>query len=182
MARLYLVRHGKAAAGWDVDPDPGLYEVGRAQAEAMAADLAPKGPIPLIASPLRRTRETAAALERRWGVAAKIEPRVAEIPSPSEDLPRRMAWLKDIMQRRWQEADPGLQAWQRTVLLALAAIDRDSVVVTHFVAINVAVGQALGDDRVTCFRPENCSCTVLDTIDGAFNLVELGIEGVTQVI
>ena len=29
MARVHLVRHGRAAAGWDVDPDPGLDAVGR---------------------------------------------------------------------------------------------------------------------------------------------------------
>ena len=28
MARLYLVRHGRATGGWDVDPDPGLDDVG----------------------------------------------------------------------------------------------------------------------------------------------------------
>ena len=37
MTRLYLVRHGRAAAGWDTDPDPGLDEIGRGQAQAVAA-------------------------------------------------------------------------------------------------------------------------------------------------
>ena len=39
MARLYLVRHGKATGSWDTDPDPGLDDVGREQAEAMATAL-----------------------------------------------------------------------------------------------------------------------------------------------
>jgi broad specificity phosphatase PhoE len=40
MARLYLVRHGKAAATWDDRiPDPGLNEIGRVQAETMASQL-----------------------------------------------------------------------------------------------------------------------------------------------
>src|SRR5439155_21590840 len=86
VSRIYLVRHGKAAAGWGAHLDPGLDDAGRAQAEEMAKALAPSGPLPLVASPLRRTRETAAALERRWAVAARIEPRVGEIPSPAEDL------------------------------------------------------------------------------------------------
>ncbi len=30
--RLVLVRHGRAAAGWDTHPDPALDDVGRAQA------------------------------------------------------------------------------------------------------------------------------------------------------
>jgi len=89
MSRIYLVRHGRAAADWGSHVDPGLDDVGRTQAEAMASELAPKGPLPLVASPLRRTRETAAALERRWELGARIEPRVGEIPSPVEDLAAR---------------------------------------------------------------------------------------------
>ena len=41
------------------------------------------------------------------------------------------------------------------VIVALAAISEDTVVVSHFVAINVAVGAALDDPRVTCFRPDS---------------------------
>jgi hypothetical protein len=32
VTRLHLVRHGRAAAGWDTDPDPGLDDIGRRQA------------------------------------------------------------------------------------------------------------------------------------------------------
>ena len=37
MTRIYMIRHGKAAAGWDGNADPGLNELGRAQAEAASA-------------------------------------------------------------------------------------------------------------------------------------------------
>ena len=46
--KLYLVRHGHAAAGWGDHPDPGLDALGRAEAEAMAERLAPLGPLPLV--------------------------------------------------------------------------------------------------------------------------------------
>ena len=59
MSGLVLVRHGRPAAGWDADPDPGLDPEGVAQAERMAAALAPSGPLPIVVSPKRRTRETA---------------------------------------------------------------------------------------------------------------------------
>lgn len=181
MALVYLVRHGKAAAAWDADPDPGLDPLGRDQAEAMATALAAKGPLPLLASPLRRTRETAAALERRWRSAAAIEPRVAEIPSPIAELAQRRQWLDGVMQRRWLELDEALQTWRRGVIEALAALRRDSVVISHFIAINVAVGAATGDDRVQCFRPENCSCTVIEATDGGgLRLVALGAEGAAR--
>ena len=43
MARVLMVRHGRAAAGWNVDPDPPLDDLGRAQALAVAADIVPQG-------------------------------------------------------------------------------------------------------------------------------------------
>lgn len=183
MARLYLIRHGKADATWnDSDLDPPLSEVGRAQAEARAAEIAGKGPLPLITSPLRRTRETAAAIERLWNVSAHIEPRIGEITAPAVASGQRGAWLKDVLQRRWSELDPPLGRWRDRVLDALLGVTRDTVLVSHFVAINVAAGYALGDDRVTCFHPDNCSCTVLDLHGNKLQVVELGAEGASRIL
>lgn len=178
MIRLYLVRHGKIAAS-ESDLDPGLTDTGRAQAEAMAAVLAPKGPLPLLTSPFRRTRETAAPLDRLWGVPIQTDSRIGEIPLPPGVSMSRAEWLKFVRQRRWPELDPPLHLWRDQVLAALLEIARDTVVVTHFVAINVTVGHALRDDRVSCFQPENGSCTVLDSDGTDFHLIELGAEGKT---
>ena len=184
MTKLFLVRHGQAAAGYDSDLDPGLDEVGRAQAEAMAGALEPRGPLPMIVSPLRRTRETAAVLERRWGVTARVDPVVGEIPS-DESLAQRGEWLRRVLQGTWADATPALGSWRDSVVDALAAIGEqtaeDTVVVTHFVAINAAVGAATGDDRLVCFRPGNCSITVLESAGGGLRVVELGDEAVTVV-
>jgi broad specificity phosphatase PhoE len=183
MARLYLIRHGKAGTTWDDrDPDPGLNEVGRAQAEARATELAGKGPLPLVSSPLRRTRETAAALERQWNLRAQVDPRIGEITAPASAAMQRVEWLKDVLQRRWQELDEPLERWREQVLEAFLGITRDTILVSHFVAINVAVGYALGDDRVTCFRPDNCSCTVLDLEGNRLQVVELGAEGAGRIL
>jgi broad specificity phosphatase PhoE len=182
MARLYLVRHGRAAAGWDADADPGLDDTGRAQAEAAAERLAPLGPLPLVSSPLRRTRETALPFERRWAAKARLESRIAEIPSPVEDLTARGAWLADVMQQRWPALDAALHTWRDDVLAALVSCTEDSVLVTHFIAINVAVGAAQGDDRVIGFRPDNCSCSVIDIAGGVLTLVEKGAEAATRVL
>lgn len=182
MARLYLVRHGKAASAWGAETDPGLDDEGRHQAERMAASLAPLGPLPLITSPLRRTRETAAPLEKRWGTVARIEPRIAEIPSPIEDPAARSEWLATVMQQCWSEQDPALQAWRRDLLDTLAGFREDSVLTTHFVAINVAFGYATGDDRVLCFRPENASCTLVETDGRTLGLIEAGTEGASRVL
>jgi broad specificity phosphatase PhoE len=174
MARIYLVRHGKAAAGFDGHRDPGLDATGRTQAESMAREIAPLGPLPLFSSPLARARETAAPLARLWNAEVVIEPRVAEIPSPTEDLAARAAWLRAAMQGRWSELDHDLNAWRQRLIDCLVALPGDSVVVCHFIAINVAVGAAVGDDRMVVFAPDNASVTMLDNTGGRLATVELG--------
>jgi len=181
VTRLHLVRHGQAAARWDQNHDPGLDEIGRQQALAVAEELGPLGPLPVVVSPLRRTRETAAALEDRWGVTASVDPAVGEILSPSDDLAQRTEWLRDMLHHRWGELDPDLREWRDRVVAALLAVQTDAVIVTHFVAINAGVGAATDDDRVVCFRPDNCSCTVLEADDGKLRVIELGHQRQTRV-
>ena len=181
MTRLILVRHGEAAAGWNQDRDPGLSEEGHRQAAEMAAALAPLGPLPIVVSPLRRTRETAAPLERAWGVTATVDPGVGEIVSPIEDLEERTVWLRGFMSGSWDAATPDHATWRQSVLDTLAAIAHDAVVVTHFIAINAAVGAATGDRRVVNFMAGNCSRTTLEVADGGLSVVELGGEAVTVV-
>jgi broad specificity phosphatase PhoE len=182
VSRLILVRHGHAAAGWDADVDPGLDDVGRAQARLMATELATQGPLPIVVSPMRRTRETAAALERTWGAVAAIEPGVGEIPSPIDNLVERTAWLRGVLAGVWADQASALRRWREQVIGTLLALDRDSVVVTHFVAINVAVGAANGDERIVSFRPDHCSQTVLDNDGARLRLVDLGASASTRVL
>jgi broad specificity phosphatase PhoE len=181
MPRIYLVRHGKAAAGFDGHHDPGLDATGRTQAEATAAELAPRGPLALYSSPLARARETAEPLAERWGSTIIIEPRVAEIPSPTDDLAARSAWLRQAMQGRWRDLDRDLNAWRDRLIGCLVDLTADAVVVCHYVAINVAVGAALGDDRLVVFAPDNASVTVLDNSAGRLDMIELGRSAATHV-
>src|ERR1700693_5457546 len=98
MARIYMVRHGKAAAGFGEDMDPGLDALGHAQAQAVAQKLSPIGPLPILSSPLRRTQETAVPLAKLWTRAPIIETAVAEIPSPKGmTLEGRVQWLRGVM-------------------------------------------------------------------------------------
>jgi broad specificity phosphatase PhoE len=175
VSRLYLVRHGEASAGWDADPDPGLSLLGREQAGAVAAELAPLGPLPVVVSPLRRTRETAEPVCAQWDLEPVVDDRVAEIPSPPDaDLVARGDWLRGVMASTWSGAAPELIPWCDDLVASLRELTSDTVVVTHFVAINVAVGRATEDDRVVCFMPGNCSVTVLDSTDEGLRVVSLG--------
>lgn len=182
MTRLYLVRHGRAAAGWDTDPDPGLDDLGRHQAERAADRLAPLGPLALVTSPLLRCQQTAGALALRWQVAAVIEPAVAEIPSP-EGFPmgQRIEWLRGAMAGTWAELGPRYVSFRDGVAEYLSSLAHDTVVASHFVAINAAIGAAQGDDRVVLRSLDNCSITVIDVVDGRLQLVEGGHEADTLI-
>ncbi len=181
MAKIHLVRHGQAAAGFGAHKDPGLDEIGWQQAESVATMLDPLGPLPLFSSPLARAQETAEPLAKRWQAKVTIEPRVAEIPSPSQDLTERAQWLQQAMQGTWSELAPEFQAWRDALVECLLDIKEDCVIFSHYVAINAAVGAATGDDRMRVFAPDNCSVTTLDNSDGTLKVDTLGRTADTKV-
>ncbi len=176
MPKLYLVRHGKAAAGFGEDADPGLDVLGLSQAAAAAERLNLLPRMALRSSPLRRARETAAPLEALWKVNANIDPAVSEIPSPTPDLAARVIWLRDFMQGRWSDVDPGLKAWRSTLIRALLSLDENCVIFSHYVAINVAAGAALQDERTLVFSPANASITIFEHDGHTLRLIEMGEE------
>ncbi|TPW15594.1 MAG: 2,3-bisphosphoglycerate-dependent phosphoglycerate mutase [Acidimicrobiaceae bacterium] len=182
MTRLYLVRHGRAAAGWSTDRDPGLDEIGHGQAVAVAARLRPFGPLHIETSPFQRCRETASPLATAWGVTACVDQRIAEIPSPEGvAMSDRVEWLKHAMNGTWNELGVRYTAFRDAVAAACRSRQGDSVLFTHFIAINAAIGAATGDDRVVIRRLDNCSVTVIDVIDGVLHLVEGGHEADTLI-
>lgn len=182
MTRVYLVRHGRAAAGWNTDADPGLDAVGRHQAKEMAERLGPLGPLSLVASPLLRCRQTAEALQAVWGTPARIEPLVAEIPSP-EGVPmaERVEWLREAMRGTWAELGSRYTEFRDGVVSAVRATPTDTVVCSHFIAINAIIGAATGDDRLVIRSLDNCSVTVVDVGPHGLTLVEGGHEADTLI-
>ena len=180
MPRIHLIRHGHAAAGFEAELDPGLDELGRAQAEAVAETMAPRGPMALLTSPLKRARETALPLARAWGMEPEVVPAVTEIPVGGNDLTVRRGWLDSVMAGEWSGLEADLRAWRRGVVDYLVALDRESVVFSHFIAINVALGAARGDDRVVLFRPDNGSITSFESDGRELRLLALGDEAETR--
>jgi broad specificity phosphatase PhoE len=187
MARVYMVRHGRAAAGWNVDPDPALDDLGRSQALEAATALVPKGRMDVVTSPLLRCRQTAFPTATAWGVDAVIDPRVGEIPSPDGyTLENRVEWLREAMAGTWSEvatrAGDHYGTYRDTIARAISGMRRDTVVFSHFIAINAVIGAATGDDRVVVASLDNCSITVFDVSDdGALRLVETGGEADTLI-
>jgi broad specificity phosphatase PhoE len=192
MARLSLIRHGRAAAGWDTAIDPPLDEHGRRQAattaENLAADIGDSASeYDVVTSPLLRCRETADAFASIVGRTARVETRIAEIPSPPGiAVADRVTWLRRVMRGTWSELIAGegaiygefrsqLIAWARTVHV-------DTFAFSHFVAINAIIGAALGDDRLVIRSLDNASVTTLNVdAAGSLTLVEGGSEADTLI-
>lgn len=190
MTIVTLVRHARPAAAWGTDPDPGLDDVGRGQADATARSLAAESPmLPIFTSPLRRCRETAAALVQQWGRPAVVLDAVAEIPAPPLDAPARRLWLEQAMAGTWQalqdDASPGSPdylGWRNRLVETVRALEHDCVVFSHFIAINAVVGAALGREELVCFRPDHASVTRVAVDGSGMRVVELGGETTTLVL
>ena len=188
-----MVRHGKAAAGWDGSHDPGLVALGQAQAQGAIAPieaLVGVSPARIITSPLLRCRQTAQPLAEKWGVQPIIEPRVRELPSPTEDLSARTHWLRRVMQGSWDELknDPesgsvDFNAWQDGILDVVKEQNGHEFVVifSHFIAINVVYGKTQKNDAVVGFMPDNCSITLFETDGKNIECLALGEEAQTVV-
>jgi broad specificity phosphatase PhoE len=182
MARIHLVRHGRATAGWDSHPDPGLDDVGVAQARLVTERLAGLEPQPVVTSPLRRCRETAAPLAARWGEVPVVVTAVAEIPSPpGVPMRARVDWLRRAMAGAWSELEDRYTEFRDGVVRYVAGRDEDTVVFSHFIAINAVIGVCLGDDRVVVRRLDNTSVTVVEVDAGDIRLVEAGHEADTLI-
>ena len=187
MTRLYLVRHGRAAAGWNVDPDPSLDDVGRRQAAEVAEALTPFRPMPIISSPLQRCQQTARHLAEKWSTEVRVEPGVGEIPSPPDHtMETRVEWLREAMRGTWHDVaqSSGAQylAYRDNVVRTIQRITSDTVIFSHFIAINVVLGAALGDDRLVIASLDNCSVTeVVVGADGTLSIDEIGREADTLI-
>jgi broad specificity phosphatase PhoE len=174
MTRVVLVRHARPAAAFDAELDPGLDDTGSRQAHALADELGVRAPLVVVASPLRRARETAAPLAERWGAVPSVVPAFGEIPSPTAEPSARGVWIRTVLGAQWGELEPELVRWRAELLDALRDLKVDTMVFTHFVAINTVVGAAAGSDRVTSFSPAHVSVTEVEVDADAISVVSLG--------
>ena len=179
---VHLVRHGRAAAGWDTDVDPPLDDLGRAQAAGVADVLGGLGPLAVVTSPLRRCGETAAVFAEPRGLAVVVAEEVREIPSPEgHGMEQRVDWLRSAMAGEWGVLGPRYTAYRDSVVDFVTALAEPTVVFSHFVAINAVIGACLGDDRLVIRRLDNCSVTTVAIEDGRLRLLSGGAEADTLI-
>ncbi|MEU6381359.1 bifunctional RNase H/acid phosphatase [Streptomyces sp. NPDC046909] len=175
-ATFVLLRHGETPLtpqkrfSGSGGTDPSLSDVGREQAERVAAALARRGTIQeIVASPLTRTRETAAAVAERLGLDVAIEEGLREtdfgawegltFAEVRERYPDDLnTWLSD------PDAEPtgGGESFAATATRIAATRDkliaayagRTVLLVTHVTPIKTFVRLALGAPPESLFKME----------------------------
>jgi broad specificity phosphatase PhoE len=171
--KIALVRHGRASAGWDTALDPALDDLGRKQAEEAAKKLElifGGQKVQIISSPLMRCQQTAKPFAELRKAPVRVCAEVAEIPSPSGvDMSGRVDWLRVAMQGTWSDLGGEYVDFRDSVVKFVRSLESNTVVFSHFVAINAIIGSLLSDDRLVIRSLDNCSITLLDR-DSAGNL------------
>jgi hypothetical protein len=86
------------------------------------------------------------------------------------------------LQARSPSGSPDYLAWRDTLLRALRELKADSVIYSHYIAINVVVGAAQGNDRVISFSPGHASVTTIAVEGGRFSVRELGEQAQSGIL
>jgi probable phosphoglycerate mutase len=174
---LVLVRHGVTAhtaakrfSGGLASANPGLSDEGRHQVRTTAEWLAPiaEGIDAVVASPVRRTMESAEILAAVLGKSVDVEPDFAEMEFgrwdgltlaevEEQDKTGLEAWFSST-----ETAPPGGESFQQVEKRVLAGLDRlleahpgrTVVVVSHVTPIKTLVAKALGAPLESVFRME----------------------------
>jgi broad specificity phosphatase PhoE len=117
---------------------------------------------------------------RHCRVTPIVDEIVTLMPLPSAESCDCEAWLHEFLKKSWRDAPPEQARWREQCLAELQRQTEDVVVVSHFIVVNMIVGAATGDDRVTVFQPDNGSITTLEVTGGKLSLVELGRQAATR--
>jgi probable phosphomutase (TIGR03848 family) len=160
---ILLVRHGTTATTGAILPGraPGLHlsERGRAQAEAMAERLKElnRKPVALYASPLERTKETAASIAKALGLKTQVDRGLLECDFGTWTGKRLATLAKRTEWRQVQHApstfrfpegesfsEMQLRIWSTLEEIAARHRNRTVVAVSHADPIKAAVTYAQG--------------------------------------
>ncbi|NDB27615.1 MAG: histidine phosphatase family protein [Actinobacteria bacterium] len=184
--KIALVRHGRASAGWDTAVDPGLDDLGRAQAKdaAKKLELVFAGqPVQIISSPLLRCQQTAEPFADLRTKPVRVCAEVAEIPSPSGvEMSGRVDWLRVAMQGTWADLGSEYVAFRDSVVKFVRSLETSTVIFSHFIAINAVIGALTSDDRLVIRSLDNCSITMLERdADGNLRVAQTGHEADTLI-
>jgi broad specificity phosphatase PhoE len=93
----------------------------------------------------------------------------------------RVEWLRAAMRGTWTELGERYTSFRDGVVAAVAACPHDTVVFSHFVAINAVIGACVDDERLVIRSLDNCSVTTVAIDERGVRLVEGGHEADTLI-
>lgn len=192
---IVLVRHGRTDANRRGvllgRADPLLDETGRAQADALgvflAETLGARTPVAVVASPLRRTVETATAIAAPFGLPVETDVRLIEIDYGEwDELP--FAEVAPEVWEQWRD-DPHFRApggeslaevQTRVGACAEALLERAAdgtvIAVSHVSPIKAAVVWALGGEVTLAWRLRLDVASITRIVLGADGPVVVGFN------
>ena len=95
----------------------------------------------------------------------------------------RVTWLRTAMAGTWADLGSRYTQYRDGVVEAVLGSTGDTVVFSHFVAINAVIGHCLGDDRLVIDRLDNTSVTTveIEPVTRTARLVARGREADTLI-
>ena len=93
----------------------------------------------------------------------------------------RVRWLRTAMAGTWSDLGDRYTSFRDRLVTTLMGVETDTVVFSHFVAINAVIGACLNDDRLVIRSLDNTSVTVVDVTADGLVLVEGGHEADTLI-
>jgi len=186
--RIYLARHGRtslnAAGVLRGRLDPPLDQLGRRQAQWLGDALGRRGIAVIVASPLRRAVDTAAAVARQAGLSVETEVRLID-----REYGRWAGMRKEAVEAQWGSLDDApdvepseevrARAWEALNDLARRVAGGIALAVSHDVVIRLAlvtIDPELGDPGLL---PQGTGCfNTLEETGGHWTVVSIN-EGPT---
>ena len=178
---IYFIRHGETRltperrfSGSD-GSNPGLTEKGFEQARAMATEIAARKPEVLIASPMKRTQETAGEISKLTGLEIKINKHWIEAGFGEWDE-MTVEEIMKLYPQEWQgwvsdtsfvpgKSGESFESVAARTEQALSEIEQDHigktvVVVTHHMVIKTIVANVLSAPLESMFHLDVAPCGI----------------------
>ncbi|RMA79470.1 histidine phosphatase family protein [Umboniibacter marinipuniceus] len=174
MPKLYIVRHGHPESGWSQDPDPGLSEVGQAQAAEAAKVLANYAYQQVVSSPMARAIQTARVSASELDI--QTEQAIREIPSYWVPSSQRQSWLDNTLRSTWDSVEPEIKVWRESLTNWATSLEKDTLAFSHFVVINALIATATGAENVVNALPDHCAIAEFEIIDGQLHFLSIDKE------
>ena len=191
MVNIFLIRHGKASSGWN-SSDPSLDSEGEMQSIELSKKLLnySSKDFDIFSSPMVRCKQTSEPFCKKTKKEIIIDRRVSEIPSPINDLDKRVVWLRRVLPLNWEDLISDKESvisgidyriWRADIIEFLEGLKSDAFIFTHFVVINSVISFLKKSDEVVSFNPGNASFTHLKYDGQLLKIISLGAESVTKI-